>query len=66
MKVMQLRKELDHLISKYGDGLDVVFQDSPTAEHPELCKHEHFFLIEEQKDGLTNKKMELVLRTWPY
>ena len=66
MKAIDLRKELDRMITYRGEDFDVVLQDSPIGAHPECCKHEFFFTVEEPKDGAESSGMELVLRTWPY
>jgi len=66
MKAIDLRNELNMMIAAHGDMVDVVLQDSPNGQHPECCKHEHFYTVEEPKDGVVSTGMELVLRTWPY
>ena len=66
MKAVALRKLLDRMIADHGEDFDVVLQDSPAGMHPECCKHESFFTVEEPKDGPVSSGMELVLRTWPY
>ena len=61
MKLSEVIESLKFLQAEYGD-VELVLQDSPFNKHPELCKHESFFIIEETRDN----KTEIVLRTWPY
>jgi hypothetical protein len=65
MKLSAVVSDLQRILNSQGN-IDIVFQDSPPNEHPECCKHEHFFIIEEPKDGPPEYGMEVVLRTWPY
>lgn len=66
MKAKALAQDLLRMVEQHGEGCEVVFQDSMPGEHPDGCKHEHFFVVEEPKDGSTDTGIEVVLRTWPY
>ena len=66
MKAKALARELLSIVEQHGDNCDVVLQDSPPLKHPDLCKHEHFFVLEEPKNGSADTGIEVVLRTWPY
>lgn len=64
MKAKQLRDLLNHMIEDHGEEFPVVIQDSPRGSHPECCKHDLFFAVEEPREEQPG--MELALRTWPY
>ena len=66
MKAIDLANDLLRMVRAHGADIDVVIQDSPQGTHPECCKHEHFFVVEEPKDGKKETGLEVVLRTWPY
>jgi len=65
MKAEVLAKDLLRMVDMHGKDVEVVLQDSAPNTHPELCKHEHFFVVEESIAG-TKNDIEIVLRTWPY
>lgn len=66
MKAIDLRNDLDRMISDYGVDFDVAIQDSPSGMYPECSKHRDFFIVEEPRDDVEGIVMELVLRAWPY